>query len=156
MNEERRHDAARRETDIPEPIATHIEKKFADHAKEIKAIFKEHTGEEMERYQEILDLIDAHRKESDNKHKAIMDSLNSYTDKTEKVYEAFDEAFPCNSKGKPDFAGHANAHMSWMEEAAATKELREYIKKVVIGAGAIALCSWLWAVVWPAFLNGPK
>ena len=153
---DRRHDATRHETDIPEPIVSHIEKKFADHAKEIKDIFKKHTGEEMERYQEILDLIASHRDDTERKHKAIIDSLTSYTEKTERVYEAFEQAFPADKKGRPDFAGHAKAHDSWIEEARATKELREYIKKVVIGAGAVALCSWLFAVVWPAFLAGPK
>jgi len=141
---------------IPAPIASHIETKFIEHATKIERIFQEHTGEEMERYQEILDIINSHRIDTENKHKSIMDSINSYTDKTERVYEALEQAFPTNRNGKPDFSGHAKAHESWMEEAKATKELREYIRKVVIGAGAIALCSWLWAVVWPAFLHGPK
>ena len=141
---------------IPAPIASHIEQKFAEHANKIERIFKEHTGEEMERYQEILDLINSHRDDTDRKHKTVMESLSAYVDKTEKVYEAFDQAFPADKKGRPDFSGHAKAHDSWIEEAKATKELREYIKKVVIGAGAVALCSWLFAVVWPAFLAGPK
>ena len=146
----------RAENLIPPPIASHIEGKFLEHAKHIERIFSAHTGEEMERYQEILDLIASHRDDTEKKHKAIMDSLSSYVDKTERVYESFEQAFPHDKKGNPDFVGHANAHESWIAEAKATKELREYIKKVVIGAGAIAVCSWLWAVVWPAFLSGPK
>jgi hypothetical protein len=146
----------RTENLIPAPIVSHIEQKFSEHANKIERIFKEHTGEEMERYQEILDLINSHRDDTERKHKTVMESLSAYVDKTEKVYEAFEEAFPTDKRCKPDFAGHAKAHESWMDEAKATKELREYIRKVVIGAGAIAVCSWLWAVVWPAFLNGPK
>jgi len=86
----------------------------------------------------------------------LMRSIDSYTEKTEEVFTALGDAFPTDRRGKPDFLGHANAHQHWMEEAKESKELRAYIKKVVLASAAVAIVSWLAVVVWPAFLQGPK
>jgi len=83
-----------------------------------------------------------------------MYSFNSYSDKAEKIHEAFTEAFLLNKQGKPDFYGHAKAHESWVEEAAENKKMRQDIFRTVLGAMTIAVGAWLWAVIVPALRGG--
>lgn len=141
---------------IPIHLLTYVDEKLEHHAKEIKGIVVGHTSEEMDRYEEIITIIKAHREEMDARYNTLLRSIDSYTDKVERVHEHLSEAFLTDKKGRPDFQGHAHAHEAWVEEAKQAKELRAYIQKVVLATAAVAIGSWLLAVVWPAVLQGPK
>jgi hypothetical protein len=125
---------------IPIHILTHVS--------EVMDRFRD---EETQRHEKLENMID----NTNGRIDQLMRSIDAYTEKTEEVFVALAEAFPVDRRGKPDFIGHANAHEHWITEAKESRELRTYIKKVVLAAAATAITSWLVAVVWPAFLRGP-
>ena len=57
--------------------------------------------------------------------------------------------------GKPDYLGHANAHQSWINEAEENKRMREFIRKVVVGAAVTGVGSWIVMLMWSGILRGP-
>lgn len=120
-----------------------------NHVSEVMDKFRE---EETARHAKLEGMI----ADTNTRIDELMRSVDTYTDAAEKVFNALGEAFPADRRGKPDFAGHANAHERWIEEARESRELRAYIKKIVAASAAVAILSWLAVVVWPAFLQGPK
>lgn len=121
-----------------------MEERLANHAAHIEATFSSHTKDEMERYQEIIDKIDKVSREAAARHSTLLSA-----------FENFNEAFPVNDKGKPDFHGHAQAHKSWIEQSKEAKDLHGYVKKVVLASAATALVSWVTFLIWNGVLHGP-
>lgn len=133
-------------------------------------LLKSHKKDEMERYEEIIsnqskmmDQIEENEVESmrrhDETHHRIQNlsaAMASFMAKNDEFYAAIKRAFPKDTEGHPDYDGHRTAHLAWIKEDSDAMELKKYIKKVVLAAAATALVSWLWAVVWPAFIHGPK
>lgn len=120
--------------------------------KSIEQQLHEHTVAKMERYDEINRKLDLNK---DQVHQLTL-SVTTWMNRHEAFISAITRAFPKDVDGQPDFDGHRSAHLSWIEDSKDGKELKQYIKKVVAAAVAVGLVSWLWAVVWPAFLHGPK
>lgn len=129
-----------------------------------------HVKDEMERYEDIIDKQDqlenklAHieRRMEDQydqmsaRFANLSTSINVFIESNGEFMKSMRRAFPRDDTGEPDFDGHRTAHLAWIQDSKDGKELKAYIQKVVLAAGAIAVVSWLWAVVWPAFLHGPK
>lgn len=157
VTEERRHDPQ-----ISLAVITHMEERLTAHAKQMSEKFDSHTRDEMDRfdeiankYAEVLALIAQNNIASNERHKSLLESVDNHMRKTESIYECIAEAFPADKKGKPDFAGHANAHDKWIENAKDTKQLIEYVKRVVLAAVGTALVSWVTLLVWNGVLHGP-
>lgn len=154
------------EGDERRAIQTHVlnwvEERLTTHVDKVEKLFDNHTREEMERYQEILEmiaqntrLIEMNAAASEKRHADICRSIDSYMDKSEKVYDALKAAFVKDPKGDPDFYGHARAHESWIEERREWKEMATYVKRTVLSAATIALCSWIGVLIWQGALKGP-
>ncbi len=148
--EDRRHNPQ-----ISLAVITHMEERLTAHVLLMERKFDSHTGDEMERYAEILSLIAQSNTDHNERHTALLQSVESHMDKTAEIYERFVEAFPVDKKGKPDFHGHAAAHDSWIESSKETKELLGYVKKIVLASAATALVSWITFLIWNGVLHGP-
>lgn len=153
--------------EIPFHLVNYMDEKLRHHAQNIQNVFDEHASEEMTRYREILRKIDDNKAASEERHadleshmeerhSALIQSIQSYVDKVERFSIAVESAFPKDAAGKTDFAGHAAYHSKLIDEAKEASEFRKYIKRVVAAAAAIASLTWIWNVVWPAIVAGPK
>ena len=149
-------DTPERRTDhVPIEIIKHINCRLDTHAAQVVKYFEDHTRNEMERVEDILEKIELTNRGAELRFRTLSDLVKESVVKTEQTYAVFSEAFPVNRHGKPDFAGHALAHESWIKETNDSRELRAYIQKVVLAAAAIAVGSWVALLIWQAVLHGP-
>ena len=139
-----------------------IDRRTAHEFSKFSSLMKEHVVEEMDRYDQILHKINMTTLASEKRHDDTHDRIDGLTSTitqfmTEQAgfISAIKKAFPKDDDGHPDYDGHRSAHLSWIKDSAEEKEFKSYVKKVVTGAVAIALLSWLASVIWPAFLMGP-
>lgn len=110
-----------------------------------------HMNEEDQEIGKIFEVVNSYREESDRRHTALIQSINSYMDKQAKLEEAFIK----DSKGYPDIDGHRDDHLTRLQFAQWTDEVKTDVVKGVAKAGVIAFFSWMLYVVWTAFLQGP-
>lgn len=132
-------------------------------------LLQRHTEDEMDRYDQIIKQIKANDAKSEGRHDetqaiihdnqrqiaSLQQSISTFISGTTEFHDAVKRAFPKDDEGRPDYDGHRGAHLSWIDESKESKELRGYIKKVVLGAAAVALTSWLTLLVWQGVLLGP-
>jgi hypothetical protein len=134
-----------------------------DHLGNFKTMLEAHTTEEMDRYDQIINKINANEQRSTDRHDEtheriahLTHSVESWMNGNGEFIEAIKRAFPKDKEtGKPDYDGHRTAHLAWIEDSASSKELKGYIKKVILGAAAVALTSFATIALWAAFLKGP-
>jgi hypothetical protein len=69
--------------------------------------------------------------------------------------ESITLAFPTNGDGKPDFAGHNHDHTYRKRSAEEFDDLKKDVQKKVIGTGVLGILTYVFYVVWEAFLRGP-
>lgn len=124
--------------------------------------FDRHVSQEMERYDDIKDLIDQQINASQVRHEetgrridALLQSVVALR-ADEKSYHASPcphllDAFP-----EGDINGHRNAHTSMMKAAEDMRELVKHIKKVVITSAVVGVGTWVLMNMWHVFLAGPK
>ena len=129
-----------------------------------------HVKEEMDRFEEFVDKQDQFENKLSHIEQRMEDqyetlgarvsnlstSITAFMEHHGEFIKSIRKAFPKDEEGNPDYDGHRSAHLAWIKDSEDGKELKKYIQKVVLGAAAVAVVSWLWAVVWPAFLHGPK
>jgi len=146
------------------------ERRVKAHLGQFTELLNNHIADEMERYDDIIDKQDqlenklvhienrmeAQYQEMSARFANMSTSINAFIEGNGDFIRAMKRAFPRDDTGEPDYDGHRTAHLSWIQDSKDGKELKAYIQKVVLAAGAIAVVSWLWAVVWPAFLHGPR
>lgn len=70
--------------------------------------------------------------------------------------ESIASAFPVGHDGKPDFAGHNHDHSYRKQSAEEFDDLKKDVQKKVVGTGVLGILSYVFYVVWEAFLRGPK
>ena len=140
-----------------------VERRVGDSVDRFSRLLKQHTEDEMDRYDQIITKINANDHKSEARHDETQSRLNHLSQSIENFmaeqslfHEAIKRAFPRDEDGHPDYDGHRSAHLSWIKSSAEEKEFKNYVKRVVAAGVAIGVLSWLWAVVWPAFLHGPK
>jgi hypothetical protein len=127
---------------IPVHILQHIDSRLTTSISQILTEFKEHTGEEMDRYKDILDQIEANRQASDKRHTELTNIIHDHTHATEEMLKTILSGFPKNAEGKADLSGHAEDHQFRIEEAKDAKEFRKYIKRTLAGAILLAVIFW--------------
>jgi hypothetical protein len=153
-----------------------------DHLGNFKTLLERHTAEEMERYNEIIDRLDAtdetvtsidSRLGHIEKGQAAMNtSILSFMEENGQFFKAIQRAFLKDEEGKPDYDGHKKAHLSWITNAKDEKEVMEFVrkqmkdeaksddlltytKKVIFAGAALAIVSFIAIATWAAFLKGP-
>lgn len=129
---------------IPIHVLNHIDEKLAQHTERVEAAFAEHTMDEQNRYQAIQETIDQHRMDSERRHEELGRSINAFMERTADLHNDFVSAFPRDTLGKADFAGHRIDHEARIREAAENADFRKDIRKMlmaiagtVIGSAAI-------------------
>ncbi len=139
-----------------------LERRTTDALGNFKSMLCEHTKDEMERYDQILNNVLVNNEASEARHDETQERISHLTQSIESFMSGSDEfmgsirrAFPKDEDGLPDYAGHCGAHLSWISDAKASKELKLYIQRVVLGAAAIAVSSWIVLLIWQGVLNGP-
>lgn len=157
---------------IPVHVLNHIDERLATHTERVSKVVADHTREEMDRYKEILDKIDAHRADSEDRHGALSDAFAQYASKMDDFCHAISQAFPKDDEGKPDFRGHGQAHASWMANSERDKSLLAYVetqkqkdedadkdikyyKRAVISAVAVIVVLWVGNLIWAGAAQGP-
>lgn len=125
-------------------------------------LLRNHTQEEMDRYNEIIKQIGTNDESSIERHNdtqrrldSLTDSIDSFVAETSEFHSAVRRAFPKDDEGRPNYDGHRREHLSWISDAKESKELKRYIQKVVLGAAAIAVGSWISMLIWQGILHGP-
>ena len=147
-----------------------LERRTSDALGNFKTMLHEHTKEEMERYAEIIDnqdqitnKINANAEasvkrdgETQERIHHLQQSIDAFINGSHDFMASIKRAFPKDADGQPDYDGHRGAHLAWISNSKEAKELTAYIKKVVLGAAAIALSSWVVMLIWQGALHGPK
>ena len=123
--------------------------------------FDNHIAEEMRRYDEILEQLEANNRASELRHEkterrlgALMQSMVALQDAQKKYHEN-----PCpqliQSVPEGDFVGHRLAHEALIQAAQDTRDLLKHIKMTVITAAVISVGGWLLLAAWAQFVKGP-
>ena len=147
-----------------------MERRTTDALGKFNAMLKEHTKDEMERYDHIIDQQDqldnklninaansvARDEHTQERIKHLTVSIDAFISGNQAFMDSIKRAFPKDDDGRPDFDGHRTAHLAWITNSKETKELIAYIKKVALSAAAIALSSWVVMLIWQGALHGPK
>ena len=141
-----------------------VERRVGDELGHFSRLLKEYTDDEMERYNDLIDKIDQNENklayieskvdEASVRVQNLSTSVTAFMDSHGEFIRSIKRAFPKDEDGHPDYDGHRGAHLSWIKNSEEEKDFKNYVKKVVTGAVAIGVVSWLWAVVWPAFVMG--
>jgi hypothetical protein len=139
------------------------ERRADSHLRLFKDLLEMHTLREMEKHDQIIAKINANDEKSNNRHDVTQEKIRQLTSSVEEwmnsnseFIESIKRAFPRdNETGKPDYDGHRAAHLALIEDNNSSKELKNYIKKVVLGASAVAICSFIAIATWATFLKGP-
>lgn len=129
---------------------------------EFSRVLLDHTDDEMGRYSEVLNKIDAHVREDARQHLELRDEIRSIGAKVDQSLQAMSSfvssvtrAFPKDDEGKPDLDGHRSAHLAWISHSKDAKDMKQYIQRVVLGAAAVAVLSFVTVASWSAFIKGP-
>lgn len=144
---------------IDNHVLSYVDKRIGEYTERVEGFlekcadksakeFGAHTVEEMKRYKSIEDKIDIHTAASEKRNEHIADAI-------EALHSDFQMAFALDKRGKPDLLGHSRAHEEWIDESKSTRELKEYIKRVVLAAACLALASWVGALIWQGVIHGP-
>jgi hypothetical protein len=147
-----------------------------DHLEAFKQLLLAHTSEEMEKYEKIIDDVEAIKRDvieltnkiddndssSINRHEAtqekvkhLTDSINAFMEGQSAFISAIIRAFPKDDEGKPDYDGHRSAHLSWISDAKEAKEFKRFLRNTILGAAAVGVTSFVAIATWAAFLKGP-
>jgi hypothetical protein len=142
-------------------------------------LMEQHTEDEMDRYDQIINKINANDDKSIKRHDEtherishLTQSIESFLSEQSTFHDAIKRAFPKDDEGKPDYDGHRGAHLSWisnakdemevieyvrkqMVDSGKSEDLRQYVKKVALAAAAIAVGSWFVLLIWQGALHGP-
>ena len=145
---------------LPVHVLNFIEDKIMAHASEVHQTLASHTDDEMDRYDQIINKINANDAKSESRHDETQSRLNhlsqsieNFLAEQELFHSAIKRAFPKNEDGQPDYDGHRGAHLAWINDSKEAREFKLYVQKVVGAAVAVGLVGWLWAVVWPAVVQ---
>lgn len=137
-----------------------IERRTVGALDHFATMLKEHKENEMDRYDQIINKINANDSKSESRHDETQTRLNHLSKSIDNFmaeqslfHDAIKRAFPRDEDGLPDFDGHKSAHLSWMKSSAEEKEFKNYVKKVVGAAVAVGVISWLWAVIIPSLFR---
>jgi hypothetical protein len=148
---------------IPIHILTYIKEVVKEETKEIKGAFAQyredfamHDADEMKRYDQILENQRKNAESAEHRYSQLIQTVNSYAEKAEKFHEDVRSAFVPNKHGKPDYAGHANAHEAWIRQADENRKFMADIKRAVVIALSIGVGGWLLSLAWAGVLVGPK
>lgn len=106
---------------IPVHVLNYMDAQVA----EVKSIITSHTGEELERFMDILRKIDDHAKASEARHNELVDRLTVIAGRQ----ELMEQAFPRDDDGSPDFRGHAGAHKNWIKRADDEAKVMAYVRE---------------------------
>ena len=132
-------------------------------AEAFKAMLEQHTAEEMDRHDQLISKINVNHTHSADRHdetqtqlKHLQQSIENWMAGHDTFICSIKRAFPRDDEGLPDYDGHRSAHLGWISDSKESAELKGYIKKVVLGAAAIAITSWVTLLLWQGVLVGPK
>jgi hypothetical protein len=148
---------------IPIHLLTYIKEVVTEETKEIKDAFAQyrkdfamHDADEMARYDQILKNQQRNADAAEKRYSELIRSVEAYAEKAEKFHEDVRGAFILNKHGKPDYAGHANAHEAWIRQAEENRKFMADIKRAVVIALSIGVGGWLLSLAWAGVLVGPK
>lgn len=108
-----------------------------------------HVQETLEHHTERMDKKFDH---VDRRIEALITSINSYMAKQDEI----DSAFLKHMDGKPDYSGHRNDHEVRKNVALWWQGVKDKTLTKIIEWASVAICGWLFYVIWDAFLKGPK
>lgn len=123
-DEQRQWDGSERRG-IPIHLINYVDERLAVHVDKVEKIMANHVGEEMERYREIIDLIEEKDRRSEDRHHALVQSISAYNAHVELIDGAF---LDDEDNGQPDYRGHRKAHKSWAKDGEEEKKVMEFVK----------------------------
>jgi hypothetical protein len=136
---------------IPIHILNYVDERLSTHVEKVEALMAGHVGEEMERYQEIITLIEEKDRKSEERHHSLVQSITAYMGHVEMVQGAFIE----DEKGHPDFVGHRNDHDKRKRFGQWWGDVKERTITKVLEWGVLAFIGWVAYSLWESFLKGP-
>lgn len=151
---------------IPFHILTYIDERLKAHVDHVEKIFTDHTREEMERYGEIMDLIQGNREKTaseiaelnanaQKRHESLVQSLQAYSDGMNHKCQDVTSAFVKGPDGQPDFAGHRADHDRRKKFGDWWDSIKDKAVTKVVEWGALAFVVWVAHSLWESFLKGP-
>lgn len=132
-------------------ILNYIDERLDSRIGEVKALFVEHTTDEMERYTEILRQIDDSRKASETRHGELIKQLTVNISHQQSIENAFIK----DEMGKPDFVGHHYDHFSRKKWADWINGVKDSAVTRVVEYASVAVFAWIGYMVWTGLLAGP-
>jgi hypothetical protein len=137
---------------IPVHILNYMDTRLGEHTTRIEALFQDHVTDEMERYGDIINRIDASAKASQDRHTALVDQITVFTGRVELV----EKAFPESKQGWPDYNKHHGYHSTVEDKRVWWSSVRDQALKKMFEWGLILLVGWFGIIVWRSLLLGPQ
>ena len=113
---------------IPFQLMNYMDERLARHTSEVQSVFRDHTADEMDRYNEILRSLGEHREETERRFTELFQSIDAYTTASEALHQDVMQAFPKDEDGAPDFKGHAKAHKAWIANAEKQDQIMAFVE----------------------------
>jgi hypothetical protein len=137
---------------IPIHVLNYVDERLSTHVDKVEALMASHVGEEMERYQEIINLIQEKDRRSEERHYSLVQSITAFSGNVELMSRAFLE----DEKGRPDFDGHRYDHDKRKRFAVWWDGVKDKAITKVVEWGVLAFVVWVAHSMWESFLKGPK
>jgi len=134
---------------IPVHILNYMDHRLGEHTDRIELLFKEHTTDEMDRYNAILKKLGEASDGSQSRHHALMTQLNIVTENI----ECIDNAFPRNKEGLPDYDEHHDYHFTWKTRKEWWAGTSNQAVRKLFEIMLIALVLWLGSAIFQATMQ---
>jgi hypothetical protein len=133
-------------------ILNYVDDRLKEHTERIEKVFHDHTGDEMQRYGEILNKIDAGQADSKKRHDDVMKILVNFNTKCKSV----ESAFLKKPDGTPDYEGHNYDHDKRKRVAEWRAKMKDSAVLKIVEWSSVGLTAWLLHTIWEATLKGPQ
>ena len=137
---------------IPIHILNYMDERLKTHTDHIEHVFHDHTADEMERYNAILDKISSGQKAAVDRHESIMEVISHFNGKCKDVHSAFLKT----SEGEYDFDGHRYDHDKRKKFGEWWERVKGGIVVKVMEWGSLAFIIWVIHSIWESLLKGPS
>lgn len=115
-------------------------------------VVREALAEHEEREQESVEILRREVAAVSEKLDEVIIQLNELAS----IQNKFESAFLSDAHGGPDFVGHFNAHSAMVEESLARREFWRKLGFELAKYSLFGLIGWMAAVLWKAFIAGPR
>ena len=137
---------------VPIHILNYMDERLKTHTDHIEHVFHDHTADEMERYNAILNKIDDGQKAAVSRHESVMEVISHFNGKCKDVHSAFLKT----PEGEYDFDGHRYDHDQRKKFGDWWTRVKDGMIVKILEWTSLAFIIWVIHSMWEALIKGPS